>query len=592
MSKNVSDFANVLKNIIENSEGKDILRDKTRTENFLRDFAPGDSFQKEKKLLNDAYSCNAIVILLNADSSFDGQQKAIEFAKEKLIDNMSISKEGANSILKDICDALDWNTSQLFENNFIHQGAVLKMEYTTFEENSMTSDISEVEQYRVAYAQPYNLQSQVHQNTEINTQSIPIESEQKKKSTFVTVLKVIVVLLVISAIYNAITSNNGDDSIIEVTQVVTDSDKQSAENDSLEVDGIISAVSSETTTIVEESFDINNDEFTLVSDGVVSTDNYDSINTVDTIAITEETTTTGDPSVGKYVVTDIAKLSYKINKVTYFSPTFMTYDKDTNVLYYLSDLGDLYEYNFSNKSDNLVLNNEEIIKGIKNDYDGFSLDDNAITIKGVVYNTYNQKVYVYGILKPLYTADTWIYEIESGEICRFQNDIGSVYFLNKDEFVATTSQGHGSGWYTVNFTDRESKEWHDIEADGKVLTEIFETNDYYYCITANYSSSQFDFYEIKNINLSNSSKIFSRNDSAYGIYVKGNEFYFKDSQNNILKISLNDLSEEEYISINQVYQTGKSFLSENSCSGLYLTNDGSFITYDTVDGKIKYVTLN
>lgn len=598
MSKNVSDFANVLKTIIENSEGKDTLGDKIRTKNFLSDFAPGNSFQKEKKLLDDAYSCNAIAILLNADSSLDGQKKAIEIAKEKLIDNMSISEERANSILKDICDALGWNTNQLFNNNFIQQVAVSKKECFSLEKSTMASDVSEVEQYSMEYAQSYNMPTQVRQNTEIYLQSEPqaitIVPKQKKKSTLVTVLKVIGILLVISVIYNKITGTNDDDnSIIENAKILAETEKQSAENDNLEADDMTSAVKNENTTMVTESVGINNDKSALVSNGTVVTDNNYSINTEAFVATITEQTTTYDPSAEKYVVTDIAKLGYKINKVAYFSPTFMTYDKDTNVLYYLSDSGDLYEYIFSNKSDNLVIKSEEIIKGIKDDYDGFSLDDDDITIKGVVYNTYNNKVYIYGILKPLYTPDTWIYEAESGEICRFQNDVGSIYFFNKDEFVATTSQGHGSGWYIVNFTDSESKEWHSIETDGKVLTQVFETNDYYYCITANYSSSQFDFYEIKNINSSNSNnKIFSKNDSAYGIDVKDNEFYFKDSQNNILKISLNDMSEEEYISIHQVYQTGKSYLSTDSCSGLYLTNDGSFITYDTVDGKIKYVTMN
>lgn len=535
---------------------------------------------------------------MNAGSSFKDQQEAIETAKSKLVNNMSISQECTNSILKDICDALGWNTSQLFNNNFTQQVAVSKKECISLEKNTVASDVSESEQYRMEYNQPHNIPIQVRQNTEVypqsESQTIPIVPKQKKKSTFVTLLKVIGILLVISVIYNKITGTNSDDSsIIENTQILAETDKQFVENDNLEADDIISSISNEITTIVTESVDINNDKFVLVSGGVVVADNNDSINTVAPVVTMVEPTTTADPSAEKNVVTDIAKLSYKIDKVTYFSPTFMTYDKYTNVLYYLSDSGDLHEYIFSNKSDNLVLKSEEIIKGIKDDYNGFSLDDDTITIKGVVYNTYNNNVYIYGILKPLYTADTWIYEVESGKICRFQDDVVSVYFLNKDEFVATTSQGHGSGWYTVNFTDRESKEWHSIETDGKVLTEILETNDYYYCIAANYSSSQFDLYEIKNINLSNSNnKIFSRNDSAYGIDVKGNEFYFKDSQNNILKISLNDLSEEENISINQVYQTGKSFLSKDSCSGLYLTNNGSFITYETVDGKIKYMTMN
>lgn len=55
MNTNASDFSNVFKKIIDNSEGKDTLKDKLRTQNFLKDFAPGDSFQKEK-------SCWAMLI--------------------------------------------------------------------------------------------------------------------------------------------------------------------------------------------------------------------------------------------------------------------------------------------------------------------------------------------------------------------------------------------------------------------------------------------------------------------------------------------------------------------------------------------------
>lgn len=112
MSNNFSDFSEVLKFIVENN-GKDILKDKNKTNAIISDLAPGDNFRGEKKLLNAAYSCNAVSILINADTDPDRRGNAFKAAKEKLEDDF-ISPDGADIIVKSICSALGWNMQDFF----------------------------------------------------------------------------------------------------------------------------------------------------------------------------------------------------------------------------------------------------------------------------------------------------------------------------------------------------------------------------------------------------------------------------------------------------------------------------------------------
>ena len=68
--------------------------------------------------------------------------------------------------------------------------------------------------------------------------------------------------------------------------------------------------------------------------------------------------------------------------------------------------------------------------------------------------------------------------------------------------------------------------------------------------------------------------------------------YMKDLNNNIFKISLDDYTKQQIVSPDDIAMDGKSFLSDNMCSGLQMTNSGGFITYDHADNMIKYVEPN
>ncbi len=60
----------------------------------------------------------------------------------------------------------------------------------------------------------------------------------------------------------------------------------------------------------------------------------------------------------------------------------------------------------------------------------------------------------------------------------------------------------------------------------------------------------------------------------------------------IYKIDVEKLTKDPYISVNDIYQTGKLFLGEGECKGLLVTDDGGFVTYDASNNTLKHVVPN
>lgn len=612
MSKTISDFSDVLKKIIETGGGKDTLRDKRKTKSLLNDLAPGDNFSGQKKLLDDAYSCNAVNILLDADSSADRHQKAVEAAREKLKNNFT-AESGINIILKDICDALGWDTKKLFEDNSAKQQEASSPNRPVFVMDSSEPEvkpvISERDNYRQEYSQPFSHPEPVHRNTEVNTQSqsIPIAPAQKKKSPFMTVLKIAAVLIVIGVIYNLGKGSNSNENIVvdetqntaaadmsETTQAVTTTEAAAvAENIT---PAIVEEAITETTTAeaiteaVTDVAEITTSEAAAVvavtETPVTTTAPVVATTTVPTTTTQATTTITADPNAGKYVITDLVKLDYdqKMN-----NDRFITYVSDTNMMYYLNASGDLHEYNLASQSDNVIVTGEDVIKKVTGT-SANSLTDNkkysGLEINGVAYNSYNKKIYLFGYGYISGYPYAWVYEVESGTYVwstTNNNSFWSLMFLDEGEFVA--GRAGRTGWCVGNFTSGKIMDYSAIDQ----LYDIFEVDGYFYGYEYRYET--LEFVGIENIYMERSThRLFTKKADAFGVSVKNNTVYYKDGENNVFIFNMTNLTEEEYISSDMIVQNGRSFLSEDSCTGVFITNDGGFITYDNSDGKIKYVS--
>ncbi|MCM1525447.1 MAG: hypothetical protein NC120_13445, partial [Ruminococcus sp.] len=113
--------------------------------------------------------------------------------------------------------------------------------------------------------------------------------------------------------------------------------------------------------------------------------------------------------------------------------------------------------------------------------------------------------------------------------------------------------------------------------------KIFDINDNYYILMQDGSVSKFsNIYTLE------------RDDILFvapmtGADVYNNALYYKDKNNNVYRADVENLTEEVFISVDDIFQNGKQFIGNDKCSGLYMTNDGGFVTLDTSDGKIKYI---
>lgn len=583
MNNNFSKFSEVLKYIIENS-GKEILKNQKKTNGFISDLAPGSKFQKEKKLLNDAYSCNAVNILLDADTSVDRHKKAVDSAKDKLMDSMALSESGSDLILKEICDALGWNTQQLFNSSSSQE----KVQPAIPKENK---NVSLNKEY---YNQPIITEPVNANKPVVYSKQTPITSNvqtAKKKSPFGALLKVAAVIIVVCVIYNLGKNDGSSDTvIIDETQAAvsetTFSEKYSETTAAAANTEPVTATepaNTEAVTIAgsEQAYNENAAEAAFIApDPIFEMTSEITISETTMSVTTTQEVTTADPRAGKYVVTDIARFECSKEDIKY--DKFMTYDSNENAVYYVADNADIHKYNLSDKSDNIILS----LKDIEDKLTGDSSNGNSLINKdnvfyefgadGVVFNKYSGKVYaiVYGINSYKYS---FIYDIENDNIIEYKvHNIPTLSFINEDEFWIPLSGYCNLSNGDYNYVNSLS---------SRNFYRIVDINDNYYAVMSDGNVRKFS-----NVYMAKSDELFSLKMS--GADEKDNTLYYKDWENNVYKIDLDNLTEEIYISVDDIFQNGKQFLGSGQCSGFCITNDGGFITYDKSDNKLKYVSMN
>lgn len=588
MNRKNSEFSELIKSMIDSS-GKEVLSDKKRVKNLLNDLAPGDKFAKEKKLLDDAYSCNAIRYLLTDDTSEDNQKKAVASAQAKLMDSY-IAESGANLILKDICDALGWDTQKLFPDKPVQQVQAR------------------------ADAVPGSLQDIAEKPPQVTEKAVP----KKKRSCLGSIVKVVLAMVVLTWFYNAgknaqkddiatvdrADMANATDTSMPVTTLQETTAKTSAE-------AVAAAVTSELTETIMEIYEdeiVISESSSEIADIPEETSIYETTSVSDTTTVPEtvtetETTTTADPREGKYVVTDIARVDCSKNNLYYDNS--MTYDSNENALYYIQRPNELRKYSFADKSDIVVITIDNIIDKLKaalpqdskmisdkeNDSDFFSMC-------GVEINRYTGDKYalIYAEVQEIqYYGSVYyyfIYDIQNAKLIGGNNDdITTMFFINENEYFRPFGQ-----WWKHYFLDSDKSEemstplsQYDVyNADASVY-RVLDINDNYYLLSHNGDFKKFEnIYTLK----------WDRADGVIfnikmtGAYLKDNMLYYKDDNNNVYKVDVEIPAEEPYITVDQIFQNGKQFIGDGECTGLYITNDGGFVTYDQSDNKIKYVSMN
>ncbi|MCM1330323.1 MAG: leucine-rich repeat protein [Ruminococcus sp.] len=230
MKNNFSEFSEVLKAVVDYG-GIEILKDKKKTNSIISDLVPGDDkFNGEKKLLNDAYSCNAVRVLVEADTREDKQHKAIETAKEKLTSNY-VSSDGADMIIKAICGSLGWNVQNLFANqNFQQPQKSVAVKPTNSEPSKQYSQPNngvpvQKQNTSVSEPQPVMQYNQQHNGVQpmaeqpVQAYSQPIQIVQnEKKSLLTTILKLAALAALIVIIFSIVKKDDDNKAIINETQ--------------------------------------------------------------------------------------------------------------------------------------------------------------------------------------------------------------------------------------------------------------------------------------------------------------------------------------------------------------------------------------
>lgn len=547
MSENISEFSGILKKEIVDKNGMAQLSDGKLVKNILSDFAPGEKFRKEKNLLENVYKCNAMHLLLIEDTSEEKRRKAAEAVKNKLMDNC-INADGAELIIKDICGALGWDTQKLFPS-----APAAKTESSPAVQDREPQPLAYHEQQPITYHE--QLPATYHEQAP----AAAVVQTQKRRLPLAVVFAIAVIVIAVGVIYIAMKDDDSDNIVIYEIQSATS-----------------------TTTITEASDTTTSVSVTDTTAATVTTKNEEAAG-----AVSE------DPKAGKYVVTDIARFECDENDLKYSS--FMTYDSNENAIYYVTDTGDLYKYDISDKTNNVFLTCSEISEKIfdaatKQDTsfkDSTNSDISLFGTDGVVFNKYTGSVFIFAHGDSYYNGshnrDLRIYDVKNDNAIKFvkYGGIPTLSFIDEEEFYVPTDIY--DKWTYYNMTNGDINQFEVYRAFYKII----DINDYYYAIFENGN-----FAKISNVYNAEYEEPILLSLYFSGADAKDNTFYYKDSENNVYTVNLENATQEIYISADQIYQTGKSFLGNGECTGLYITNDGGFVTYDKSDGKIKHVSMN
>lgn len=588
-----TNFSDVLKYIInEDKYGETVLRNRERTENIINDLVP-DSFQKEKKLLSDAYYCNVVRLILDANSMSEKHDIALNSAKAKLVKNAGISEESAIEILKDISSALGWKeTVQCSREN----------------SSLITDQINQKD----------DVELNASAESEIAFYGKVTPPKKKKKRFPIAILLLIAILVCVIWLMGR---KQEDYSVVDVSKtelaeydesknisVVDENKTERTEYDeSKNISQVIEVAEIESQSeIVEET-----EESDVVLEEEVIDDEVSSIETEST-----------ESQVEKYTISEIDSADWK--ELHEFI-TNSVYSPQDNLFYYLNAIDDkLYCYNLETGEKDVIISIPEIKDLCKENWpqsensqmslvSSESEDKYNIGVYGLLLNPYNNEISVCGLFSEEEVMEKrwWFYNVIDYSFSFGFTFLGSsvvrteydrVFFVNENEYYCLDRPNILRDLRESAHIYKKGDDTADIDIGyWKEFDYLIDHNDVYYIIYC--YDHQAYLYNLGTIYSespeffsSNSIEILSHN-SAYlyecaGFCYYNNYLYIKDEFNDVYMTDIDNLTKDLYISNSDIKENGKMFLGDETCFGLHMTNDGGYITYDSSNKKIKYVKCN
>jgi hypothetical protein len=273
------------------------------------------------------------------------------------------------------------------------------------------------------------------------------------------------------------------------------------------------------------------------------------------------------------------------------------YDSENNALYYFDNAtnGSLYVYFIDEKSSEEVCEVSELLPS----------DDNNAILYGFVTNPYTEDVYLCGY-EGAYEG-MWLLNlsVESEEVHEFPNYrlsiSDNIFFVSEDTFYYC--QKYGASGKIVDISDSSETDVSlipDYEINGVDVGDyridyLFEYGDCFYGIvkygTDFYSVLKLtnlydcEYEELGTLKADNADS----DDLDYtGFYFTDNTLYYKDENNNIYTVNLDDFSTDIQTESSLFEKNSKDFLS-SKCSDLAVTKNGDIITYDSSDNQLKII---
>ncbi len=590
-----TNFSDVLKYIInEDKYGETVLKNRERTENIINDLVP-DSFQKEKKLLSDAYYCNVIRLMLDANSMSEKHDMALNSAKVKLVNNAGISEEAAMEILKDISSALGWNE--------IVQCSRENISLTT----EPVNQIDDVE---------------INASAESEIANYGNVTPPKKKKRFPIAILLLIAILV--CVIWLLGRKQEDYAVVNEnkTEIVeyNESKNISQVSEVAEID--LQPVIVEETDIVEDPKNISQvievAEIESQSEIVEKTDVVLEEEVVDDeVSVIE--TELAESQLEKYTISEIDSADWMdLHEFI----TNSVYSPQDNFFYYVNAIDDkLYCYNLETGKKEVNVSIPEI-KNLcienwpQSENSQMSLvssdseDKYNIDVYGLVLNPYSNEIFVCGLFseKGVEERRWWFYNVidhsfsfgfTSTDMVRVGDS--RVFFVNESEYYCS-DRPEVSGLKKVAHIYKMEDDTADIDIGyWEKFDYLIDHNDVYYTINC----YAYDAYLYKLGTIYSQSPEFSSSDSikiyynedAYlyecaGFCYYNNNLYIKNEFNDVYVTDIDNLTKDLYISNSDIKENGKVFLGDETCFGLHITNDGGYITYDSSNKKIKYVKFN
>jgi len=583
-----TNFSDVLKYIINDDKyGESALRNRERTENIINDLVP-DSFQKEKKLLGDAYYCKVIRLMLDANSSSGKHDIALNSAKIKLVKDAGMSEESAAEILKCISFALGWkeDIKSNKKNNSPNSSPGKQKDDTELN----ASAEKEVAFYREAKPQ-----------------------EKKKKKFPIVILLFIAILVCIIWPFGGKEEDNSviDEGKTAETEDTTVLQNISAANESVEMESKPIAVEAEP---VEEP-PVAVEEEPVEEAPIAVEEEPEKVVADEPI----------EDELSKYIISEIDSADWE-NLHEFITHT--AYVPQSNLFYYLNVTGEeLYCYNLETKEREVVLSISQIKDLCEENWPQFESSQTLLTssdskkeicVYGLLFNPYNSEIFICGFFPDEYGEKSWWFYNVFDNFFSFGfsfTDIGledgnstkdsillknRIFFVSEDEYYYLNNSKYSGytgdayickiGEKTVDFNVGiwDGFDYLIDHNDTYYIIECFYQEAYLYEVGSIYSTPEFAFDDMIGLFSKENVSVYE----SIGFCYYNDHLYMKDEFNDIYVIDIDNLTKDLYISYADMKETGKLFLGDEACFGLHMTNDGGYITFDSSNRKIKYVKCN